>query len=241
MPDFDLTTQQAASADRRVTAAACRTAGADCDAGPRIVAQRVRTARARRLTVTGAQAWTGGEEVLAKMKRRLISTRVIKRIAGEYDIKHDAGVLSPAFREPILERKYLAKWELLDIVRWKTDRRIDLAEENSAIEVKRITRQAFGAARRGRINEAVKVLCGLRGVQVRMASAILMVWNPERYTVMDEYACKALRDLDVGYMRTSYTAGTYATYLDACTKLAKKHDVDLRTLDRYLWVKGQGK
>jgi len=175
------------------------------------------------------------------VKRRPMNTRVIKRIAGAYDRQHDAHVLSPAFREPILARKCLAKGELLDIVRWKTDRRIDLAEENSAIEVKRTTRQAFGAAKGGCIKGVVKVLCGLRNVQVRMASALLMVWNPECCTVMDDYACKALRHLGVGYTRTSYTAGTYATYLDACTTLSKKYDVDLRTLDRYLWVKKQGK
>ncbi|MCK4324710.1 MAG: hypothetical protein KAW89_09290 [Armatimonadetes bacterium] len=175
------------------------------------------------------------------MKRRRINKRIIERIAREYDKTYDAHVLCCAFRQRILDRKCLVKKELLDIVRWKTDRRIDLAEENSAIEIKRITRQAFCAAKRGHINEAVRVLCDLRGVQVRMASAILMVWNPERYTVMDDYACKALRHLGLGYTRTSYTAGTYVTYLDACTKLSKKHDVDLRTLDRYLWVKGQGK
>jgi len=135
----------------------------------------------------------------------------------------------------------LVKKELLDIVRWKTNRRIDLAEENSGTKIKRITRQAFCAAKQGHVNEAVRLLCGLRGVQVRMASAILMVWDPERYTVMDDYACQALRDLGVGYTRTSYTAGTYVTYLDACTRLAKKHNVDLRTLDRYLWVEGKGK
>ena len=58
------------------------------------------------------------------MDPRLISKGIIECVAHEcYDPEHDADVLSPAFRETILNRKCLAKGELLKIVRWKTGRR----------------------------------------------------------------------------------------------------------------------
>lgn len=137
-----------------------------------------------------------------------------------------------------MDHGYLTKDEFLAIVEWKSPRSKRLAWDprNTPRFIRAKTREAFAAADPC---SAVRALCLLHGVDVRMASAILAVWNPERYTVMDEYACQALRDLGVGYTRTAYTAGTYAAYLDACTELAEQHDVDLRILDRYLWVKGQ--
>ncbi len=170
----------------------------------------------------------------------MLDKDMIERIAREcYPL--EAVVFSCWFRAPIVDHGYLTKDEFLAIVAWKSPRSKRLAWDpgNTPRFIRAKTREALAAADAKEVAAAVRALCQLPGVAVRMASAILTVWKPECYTVMDDYACRALRNLGVGYTRTSYTPGTYVTYLKACTKLAEKHGVDLRTLDRYLWVKGQ--
>jgi hypothetical protein len=77
---------------------------------------------------------------------------------------------------------------------------------------------------------AIGVLCGLDGVGVPVASAIMTAVKPEVFTVID---FRALESLDV----TSYTMGVdlYLAYLQACRKLSSQNQVSLRVLDRALW------
>ena len=77
---------------------------------------------------------------------------------------------------------------------------------------------------------AIAVLLGLQGVRVPVASAILTAIDPKRFTVVDFRALEALgsenKDLSINF---------YLNYLNACRRLAKKHEVTLRDLDRALW------
>ena len=77
---------------------------------------------------------------------------------------------------------------------------------------------------------AIAVLCGLDGVGVPVASAIMTAVKPEVFTVID---FRALESLGV----TSYTMGAdlYLAYLQACRKLSSQNQVSLRALDRALW------
>jgi hypothetical protein len=77
---------------------------------------------------------------------------------------------------------------------------------------------------------AISVLCGLQGVDVPVASAILTAIDPERYTVIDFRALEAL-----GSSSKDRSVNFYLAYLDACRRLAKMHHVSLRDLDRALW------
>lgn len=80
---------------------------------------------------------------------------------------------------------------------------------------------------------AVAVLCGLRGVGLPLASAILTAIKPEQYTVFD---IRALRSL--GCIRSNGTIDFYLSYLLFCRGLAQDSKVDLRTLDRALFWNG---
>ena len=91
---------------------------------------------------------------------------------------------------------------------------------------------------------AAQILCSLHGVQVRMASAILTVYNPDIYTVMDVRAWATLKRIGLESVGLAeYSAADlelnkvdmYHAYLSACRKLALQYNVNLRTLDRYLW------
>jgi len=79
---------------------------------------------------------------------------------------------------------------------------------------------------------ALAVLMGLPGVKIRVASAVLaMIW-PDRYTVLD---VRALEGLGVSNEEDDGSISFYIAYLQACQKLAARYHIDLRTLDRALW------
>src|SRR5262249_4919436 len=79
-------------------------------------------------------------------------------------------------------RGYLTRQELEKVCRWKSARAIHLVKRNSATRVRAATRQAL-ATRRER--PRLQALRTLDGVDVPMASAILMLLNPRRYGVID--------------------------------------------------------
>lgn len=77
---------------------------------------------------------------------------------------------------------------------------------------------------------AVAVLCGLRGVEIPVASAILTAIDPKRYTIIDFRALEAL-----GVENSWHTVDSYLAYLEHCRSLARENNLGLRELDRALW------
>lgn len=121
------------------------------------------------------------------------------------------------------------------IVRWKSSRSIGYFERNDREEVKHLVSDALNATS---VSEKVEILTRLDGVQVRMASAILLFVNPDRFTVLDWRAWDVLHEN--GYlpdeMPDDPTVEDYLLYLGACWAIANEYDVSLRTLDMALWA-----
>ena len=101
----------------------------------------------------------------------------------------ESQLFSPSFRHKITARGYLELEELIGIVIWKSKRLKTTAAKNTPRLVEQVTSLAFSVDDPGLSNW---ILCYLRGVQSRMASAILTVFNPDRYTMMDDRAWNAL-------------------------------------------------
>lgn len=129
----------------------------------------------------------------------------------------------------VAERGHLTRDELIDIASWKSRRTSSLIARNTEADVVDITRTAFAAPDRLRH----RVLTLLHGVQVPMASAVLTVWQPDRYTVIDRRAVASLRRLGLWTDHDHWPS--YPTYCDLCVDEAARLGVDLRTLDRALW------
>jgi hypothetical protein len=127
----------------------------------------------------------------------------------------------------IAEGKY-SRANLEFIFRWKTGGRgVSRLSANTDNEIEDALRLAVEASSdRG----AIAVLCGLDGVDVPVASAILTAIKPERYTIIDFRALESL-----GTKNPSINIDFYLAYLKECRDLAGKHGVSLRTLDRALW------
>lgn len=155
-------------------------------------------------------------------------------------------ILGGALQPVVQARGCLTPAELEQIMAWKYPpiRGKHYAAQNGAAKIKALTRQVFGMSD---ATAAVRKLCELRGVQVRMASAILTAFDPERYTVLDKRVWTALRKLGLleplGLATLDRADNAqldqpevYEAYLNACRRLAAAANVPLRTLDRCLWT-----
>jgi hypothetical protein len=125
-------------------------------------------------------------------------------------------------------RGHYTRREFLDICRWKSGRTQRRAEANSEVAVKETTRLVFE-----RTDESIRVgaLCSLEGVGVPTASALLFFAFPDDYPILDR---RTLESLGVR-ARTHYSQAFWLEYLAACRRLARKHGVHIRVLDKALW------
>ena len=119
--------------------------------------------------------------------------------------------------------------ELLQVGRWKSARATSSLAKNSDELVAAVTRTALAAP------TLIKhrVLTILSGVGVPVASALLTIWKPEEFTVIDVRAISTLRA--AGLLQPGADLPPYVLYLDLCRRLAMDNGADLRSLDRALW------
>jgi len=148
----------------------------------------------------------------------------IKELAYRYD-DEDTKALEAGQR---IARGDYSRVNLEVIFRWKTrGRGISRLSRNSDTEILDALRLAVGAQTE---RAAIAVLCGLDGVEVPVASAILTAVDPERYTIIDFRALESL-----GVKSSWHTVDSYLAYLEQCRELARQNMVSLRELDRALW------
>ena len=86
---------------------------------------------------------------------------------------------------------------------------------------------------------ALATVCRIYRFGPAMGSAVLAACRPERFTVADSRALKALRGL--GRMPAGpavFQHSDWPPYLDACRNLAALCGLSLREVDRALWVAG---
>ena len=134
--------------------------------------------------------------------------------------------------------KYLNLETLIKITDWKSARVRSYVQKNKEDYVKAVTKASFQTK-----NEKLKLetLTLLNGVSFRMASAILMFWFPNKYTVMDWRAWSSLKELGFLEGELEDTFECYKAYNDVCIKISKENSVTLRELDKALWQWKGGK
>lgn len=141
-------------------------------------------------------------------------------------------------RLPLLFENRLWEWDDLEwIVRWKFQPLLGKFRDNDRDTVDRVIKQTLEAH-----STATKIdtLRELNGVRTSVASSFLLFMDPQRYTVIDDHATTVL--YEQGYLDEAISENpptdSYIEYLSVCQQLADQHGVDLRTLDRALWVLG---
>ncbi len=149
----------------------------------------------------------------------------ISRLAARYGPEQDEEAFKAG--SSIAAGNYTRE-NLKVIVCWKSPRRAALIDDNTDAEIAKALR--FAADIRTSEKLAVEILDGLHGVGVPVASAILTTIHPTKYTIIDFRALDSL-----GVSKWDGSVSYYLSYLRACSELALKHKVSLRTLDRALW------
>lgn len=125
--------------------------------------------------------------------------------------------------------------EFLAVCDWKSTRTRPLVQSNSREMVSEVTRIAFSCSEDLR----VRVLSLLRGVSTPTASALLTVWKPTSYTIIDVRVLSALRHLSHRLLTqesTSELEGSYTRYLGLMRAISYDLECDLRSLDKALWT-----
>jgi hypothetical protein len=115
------------------------------------------------------------------------------------------------------------------IVLWKSHRPLWLFVKNERSDVEAAIKAAIAATHAVDVRRAVTSLTNLKGVGLKMASAILTAMFPTLYTVCDIRASYALGQKDYGSLRY------YLAYLDYCRRTAAQCGVTLRDFDRANW------
>ena len=132
------------------------------------------------------------------------------------------------------DKGYLTKCELMEMARWK-DRfaRSNIKKGNSPERIEAVTRDAFGP---GNHWEKLKKLMGryegLHGVGQSIASAILHLYDRERYPIFDPHALYSIR---IEKKEVEYDCSFWKEYVKFCQAKAECHGVCMRTLDRALY------
>lgn len=131
-------------------------------------------------------------------------------------------------------RLSLTRAELVWLGEWKTPRIRPRIARNTAAGVRGVTAAAFLVRDEAR---RLRLLLGLPGVGLAVASVILHFAEPARYPVWDVRVRAALRRLRI-HGRFPPTPASWLAYARCLRRLARRWRVSLRTLDKALWLTG---
>ena len=137
---------------------------------------------------------------------------------------------------PARTRGYLTPAELEKVCRWKSPRALQYIRSNSPQSVRGATKRAL-ATRSER--QRLDALLELKGVSVPMASAILMLLNPQRYGVIDIRVWQVLYGVGTVTKKpegVNFTFANWYQFLMVVRYLAKELGVKARDVERALFV-----
>lgn len=179
-------------------------------------------------------AQPGGEIEMTRRRIRALA-RAYDRVYGTSPwARAERAIKTRLRRRRLVGALYLTRVDLVWIAEWKTARIRARIARNTPAGVRGLTRAAFltrDDARR------LRVLLGLSGVGLAVASVVLHFAEPARYPIYDVRVRTALRGLGIRE-RFPPTPGGWTAYVGCLRTLARRWRVSLRTLDKALWLRG---
>jgi hypothetical protein len=134
----------------------------------------------------------------------------------------------------VRQRGSFTRAEFLEVAEWKSHRTRALLRRNRTSTIQGVTARALGNT-----DERLSILTALAGVSDPVASTLLAVWDPDRYTVYDWRAVGTLRL--AGELPAAGKYPPVGLYIDVCRQLVERLRLGpdlaphLRSLDRALW------
>ena len=160
------------------------------------------------------------------MKLRFKESKILQ-IADRYEYPREETKLLN-LKKVVNFKGYLSKDQLRLVAKWKAPRSAGYVENNTDKYVKEITAFSFTAKdERARIES----LTTLDGVSWPTASVILHLFHKEKYPILD---FRALWSSSMN-VPTQYSFSLWWPYVTFCRNIAKRNNVDMRTLDRAMW------
>ena len=141
---------------------------------------------------------------------------------------------------------YLTAEQFFAIVIWKrnaskTRVKRGLGGSNLDSKIKKITSDVF---REPNDKERLEILVGIRGIGIAIASAILTILYPERFTVYDFRVLEEINKHSkteeirkIENLPKQRQPEAYLRYLARVKDFAKAHKLSLRNCDRVLWAR----
>ena len=153
-------------------------------------------------------------------------------LAGPDDLREEVELLK--WLGSLEGAKHLDKVHFVKLCMWKSQRQKSRYESNDAMLVETATRLAYD------LDEDILklyVLMALEGVGVPVASTILHFLHPDRFPIFDVRARSSLAGAGRWTRRKDDQSPTaWLDYVSVMRKLAAKHRVSLRSLDKALFA-----
>jgi hypothetical protein len=186
-----------------------------------------------------AAQWSAGPKMKAAMKDHP-ELRPLSGVTNYWDLElYIFDTIGPSIRKT----GAFTLPEFLIVAYWKARRQLASYRLNEADEgcVTRVTRRAF--SRQVPDGEKPRVLCELRGVQVSVASALLTVWNADKFSIIDVRALQTLcllgesvEGIEFKEHPQRWWKEHYGLYMRACLGIHQRvMPLSLRDVDRALW------
>ena len=144
--------------------------------------------------------------------------------------RYNAGSTEASFieiRDVVQEQGYLDQELLKRVAHWKSPRPARHVEKNDDDYVKEITSWSFSATNE---RARIRVLMLLDGVAWPTASAILHLFHKDPYPILDFRALWS-----IGLDDYTYSSSFWSDYTHFCRDIARRNQIDMRTLDKALW------
>ncbi len=163
---------------------------------------------------------------MSAMFRLRPRTSSLRRLGCEYDYQNDDAELRRR-QDAVKNRGHLTKGDLQAVGNWKSLRSAGRIKANSNRFVTEISRFALSTkSERAR----VEALTLLSGVSWPTASVVLHFFHRGRYPILDYRALWSL-----GVEDEPYRFDFWWSYVEFTRDLARRTNLDMRTLDKALW------
>jgi len=135
----------------------------------------------------------------------------------------------------IRKRGYFTKAEFLKMCNWKSARPRRFYESNSAQSIQSVSEKVFATDYEKR---RIELLTSLSGVSIPVASAILMLTDPEKYGVIDIRVWQLLyqyKEVSVKPTGRNFSFQNWYNYLMKLRYFANQFNVGARKIERTLF------
>ncbi|RKU27133.1 hypothetical protein C6497_11930 [Candidatus Poribacteria bacterium] len=147
---------------------------------------------------------------------------------GQKTFEREEELMDEVLIDQVQQQGYLDIELLKTVALWHFPQSAHHIDSNSESDVRKITGNALEI--QGEIIR-LEVLTDLTGLGFKTASAVLHFFHKEKYPIINE---PAMWSLSVD--EADYSYEYWLKYVDFCRDHAERNSVDMRTLDRALWM-----